>query len=189
MTADAKGRMVEATALLVRERGVEGTSFADVLAASGAPRGSIYHHFPGGKAQLVEAATRYAGNVIADDLTEALRNDDPISGLRRFAATWRSVLRESDFLAGCAIVAAAVEGDANPAARRAAAVAFGNWEEKLAGCFIRCGLTLKRSRTLATLVVAAMEGAIVVSRAQGTTQPLERVVSELEEMISSALAS
>ena len=57
--------MIETAAVVMRERGVEATSFSEVLARSGAPRGSIYHHFPGGKAQLIEEATRYAGDFTA----------------------------------------------------------------------------------------------------------------------------
>src|SRR3712207_8589123 len=49
------------------ERGVQGTSFADVLEHSGAPRGSIYHHFGGGKTQLAEEATRWAGEYIRSE--------------------------------------------------------------------------------------------------------------------------
>ena len=60
---DARQRMIVSAALLIREHGVEATSFSAVLAHSGAPRGSIYHHFPGGKAQLVEEATRYGAQV------------------------------------------------------------------------------------------------------------------------------
>lgn len=179
--------MIETTALLARERGIEATSFADVIADSGAPRGSIYHHFPGGKAQLIEEATRWAGEVIARSLERALAGEDPVAGLRRFAATWRSVLQDSDFLAGCTIVAAAVEGDSHPTARWAAAEAFEGWERRLAESLRHAGVTAGRSRALATLVVASMEGAIVLCRAQRSTDPLERVVAELEMLLASAI--
>ena len=53
---DSRASMVRSAASLIRTRGVNATSFSDVLADSGAPRGSIYHHFPGGKDQLVDAA-------------------------------------------------------------------------------------------------------------------------------------
>ena len=71
--------MIVSAALLIRERGVEATSFSDVIDHSGAPRGSIYHNFPGGKAQLVEEATRYAGDFTAAGLVAALGSDDPVA--------------------------------------------------------------------------------------------------------------
>src|SRR5437763_3904554 len=109
--------MIKSTARLMRERGVEATSFADVVAHSGAPRGSIYHHFPGGKAQLIEEATRYAGDFTAAGLTRALAQDDPVAAIRRFAAMWRELLRDSDYGAGCPVVAASLEGERLPGAR------------------------------------------------------------------------
>src|SRR5688572_33420325 len=75
---DSRQRMLESAAILFRERGVHGTSFSDVLAHSAAPRGSIYHHFPGGKAQLAEEATRYAAEFITGGLTAALAREDPV---------------------------------------------------------------------------------------------------------------
>src|SRR5207245_307823 len=58
--SEARQKMIESAALLFRERGIHGTSFADVLAHSGAPRGSVYHHFSGGKTQLAEETIRWA---------------------------------------------------------------------------------------------------------------------------------
>src|ERR1700721_410215 len=55
--------MIESAAVLFSERGLQGTSLTDVLTHSGAPRGSVYHHFSGGKPELVEEATRWAGEV------------------------------------------------------------------------------------------------------------------------------
>ena len=95
-TPDARTRMIQSTAVLIRERGVEGTSFADVIEHSGAPRGSIYHHFPGGKAQLVEEATAFAGDLIAAGLARALETKEPAVAIRRFVQTWRRALEESD---------------------------------------------------------------------------------------------
>ena len=58
MAGDVRQRMVLSALYLFAERGVQGTSIADVLERSGAPRGSVYHHFPGGKDEIVSAAKR-----------------------------------------------------------------------------------------------------------------------------------
>src|SRR5947207_876440 len=122
--ADAKKRMIASAALLIRERGVEATSFSDVLPHSGAPRGSIYHHFPGGKAQLVEEATRYAGEWTTRGLTAAIDAGDVGAAIDLFVAGWRHTLESTDFAAGCPVVAVTVEG----VARDEAAAAFTHWE-------------------------------------------------------------
>jgi TetR/AcrR family transcriptional repressor of lmrAB and yxaGH operons len=188
MAADARNRMIESAAVLFRERGVHGTSFSDVLEHSGAPRGSIYHHFPGGKAQLAEETTRYAAEFTATALAAALaEEDDPVAAVRAFAAMWRKLLRRTDFLAGCPIVSATLEGERSPAARDAAGEAFARWEALLAGALERRGAPRGRARSVATLTVAAVEGAIVLARAQRSLAPLERVVAELEALVADAV--
>jgi TetR/AcrR family transcriptional repressor of lmrAB and yxaGH operons len=176
--------MIESAALLMRERGVEATSFSEVLSHSGAPRGSIYHHFPAGKAQLIEEATRYAGDFIAAGLAAALADDDPVRAVGVFASTWRQVLRGSDFAAGCPVVAATLEGERASQARDAAGLAFSRWEDLLATAIEEHGPSRERARSLATLTIAAIEGAIVLARAQRSSAPLERVTDELERLVA-----
>ena len=184
---DARERMIRSAAVLFRERGVHGTSLSDVVAHSSAPRGSIYHWFPGGKAQLAEEATRYSGEFIAGGIAAALDEDDPVAAVRAFAALWREILRDSDFSAGCPIVSATLEGARAPGARAAAGAAFAHWQELLAGAFAGRGVAPARARPLATLAVAAVEGAIVLSRAQRSSAPLERVADELESIVADAV--
>src|SRR4051812_41090237 len=166
--SDARQKMVQSAAVLFRERGVQGTSFSDVLAHSGAPRGSIYHHFEGGKAQLAEEATRWAGEFIVAGTVAALAENDPALAIDSFRRRWTKILRASDFTAGCPIVAATLEGDREPAVRDAAGRAFSAWEGALCGAFRERGVPPARSRSVATLLIASIEGAIVVARAQRT---------------------
>ena len=179
-------RMIRSAAVLFRERGVHGTSFSDVLEHSAAPRGSIYHHFPGGKAQLAEEATHYAGDVIAAGLATGLAQEDPVAAIRDFAALWREILERSDFGAGCPIVSATLEGERSPAARDAAGAAFRRWEKLLAEAFRGRGIPSRRAASLATLAIAAIEGAILLARAQRDPAPLVRVVDELETLVADA---
>src|ERR687892_1393350 len=107
---EPRERMLRSAVALFRERGVHGTSFSDVLAHSGAPRGSLYHWFPGGKAQLAEEATRYAGEFIASGLAAALAERDPVAAVGDFANAYRDLLADSDFASGCPIISATLEG-------------------------------------------------------------------------------
>jgi AcrR family transcriptional regulator len=179
--------MIRSAAVLFRERGVYGTSLSDVVEHSSAPRGSIYHWFPGGKAQLAEEATRYSGEFIAGGIAAALEEDDPVAAVRAFAALWQEILSDSDFSAGCPIVSATLEGDRAPAARDAAGAAFARWQELLADAFGRRGVAPARAKSLATLAIAAVEGAIVISRAQRSSAPLERVADELETIVAESI--
>ncbi len=186
-TSDARQRMIESAALLFRERGIYGTSFSDVLAHSGAPRGSIYHHFTGGKRQLAEEATRWAGEFILAGTVVALAEANPAAAIDAYRRWWTGILKRSDFEAGCVIVAATLEGDREPSARAAAAEAFIKWENVLADAFGRRGISPRRARSLATLLIAAVEGAVILSRAASSTRPLDRVTKELQRIVAEAL--
>ena len=183
--------MIASTALLLREKGMSGTSFGDVFEHSGAPRGSIYHHFPGGKVQLVEEAVRFAGDYIAGTIERAGGDGgDPVAVLRAFIKRWKATLEDSDFRAGCPVVAVAVEAqdDDDRAPVIAAAEAFAAWRSALDRLLRAHGVPAARSRRLATTTVAAIEGAVVMCRAERDIRPLMDVSRELEGALALALA-
>ena len=186
---DPRRRMIQSAALLFRRQGIEGTSFSDVLEHSGAPRGSIYHHFPEGKAQLAEEAIRYAGDFTAAGLVAALADDDPVVAIRAFTGSWLDVLRSAEFTDGCPIVAAAVEGDRTPGAREAAGVAFTQWEALIATALERRDVSPDRARSISSLVIAAIEGGIVMARAQRAPAPRERGARALEGGLTGAVSA
>jgi AcrR family transcriptional regulator len=169
------------------ENGVEATSFAQVIEHSGAPRGSIYNHFPGGKAQLVEEATRYAGEVVASLFASALEGDDPVAGLNAIVGFWRGVLHDSDFAAGCPVLAASLEANGLPGAREAARDAFARFQDLHVELLRRAGVPGERARSLAAVAVSAVEGAIILSRAERSNAPLNRALDELTVLFQDAI--
>ena len=187
--SDARQKMIESAALLFSERGPQGTSFADVLARSGAPRGSVYHHFNGGKTQLVQDTTRWAGEFTIAGAVAALEHKDPVAAVGSFRRHWSNVLRTSDFDGGCPIAAVALEGSQEPGAREIAGEIFAEWQRVVAAALRSRGVPAARARSVATLLLASLEGAIVLCRAQRTLRPLERVSNELERVMVSALAA
>lgn len=185
--SDARQKMIESAAVLFREQGVQGTSFSDVLAHSGAPRGSIYHHFPRGKIQLTEETTEWAGEYILATTIAALERSDPVAAIDTISRWWSRILRDSDHAAGCVIVAATLDGERAPSVRASAAEAFSKWENALATALRRRGVPAARARSLATLAIAAIEGAVILSRAKQSTTPLKRVTQELRIILTGAL--
>ncbi|MFR9788626.1 TetR/AcrR family transcriptional regulator [Streptomyces sp. MB22_4] len=186
--SDSRDRMVLSAAALLREYGASGTSVDKVLAHSGAPRGSVYHHFPGGRAQLVDEAVALAGDFVARLFDAAARAGDPVAAVDAFFALWRDQLVGSDFRAGCPIVAVAVEtNDDAPQLARSAAAVFGRWQEALAALLVRHGLTEERGRRLGAFVIAAAEGAVIMCRAERSTAPLEAAAAEIHELLVHAL--
>ncbi|MCZ4122322.1 TetR/AcrR family transcriptional regulator [Streptomyces sp. H39-S7] len=180
--------MILSTAALLREYGASATSIDQVLAHSGAPRGSVYHHFPGGRTQLIDEAVALAGDFIAGLLDAAMQADDPVRAIDAFFVLWRDQLVESNFRAGCPIVAVAVEtNDEAPQLARSAAAVFARWQDALAALFLRHGLTEARSRRLGVFIIAAVEGAVIMSRAERSTAPIEAAAAEIHDLLLYAL--
>lgn len=178
--SDARERMMHSAAELLREHGASATSIDRVLAHSGAPRGSVYHHFPGGRPQLIEEAAALAGDFVADIIETAGAPDAVID---RFFSLWRRWLVDSEFRAGCPIVSVTVANDAP----QVAADVFGRWTEGLAASFAGHGLPEVRARRLAMFVIAAVEGAVVMCRAERSLAPLEAAAEEIRELLSYTL--
>jgi AcrR family transcriptional regulator len=190
MSEHPRDRMIQSALVLMGEQGIEATSFTQVIEHSGAPRGSIYHHFPGGKAQLVEEATRYAGDAVVALLADAVeRHNDPVAAVDAIGDFWRTVLHDSEFTAGCPVLAAMLESERLPSAREAARAAFTRWEQLYTDMLRRAGVGEKRARSLASMAISAVEGAIILSRAQRSNAPLERVVAELHALFHDAIAN
>jgi len=183
----AREDMLRSAALLFRERGVEATSLADVIEHAGAPRGSIYHHFPRGKPQLVEEATRTAGALMGSMISRGLAAEGPAATLRAIIGGFRQQLEATDYTAGCPVAPAALEGMNSPAALVAAGESFTSWEDTIAASLWQRGLSQERSRGLATMAIASFEGALIIAKAQRSTAALDRVEVELLAWLEAAL--
>ena len=184
--ASPRERMVISAALLIRERGAHPTAIADILEHSGAPRGSAYHYFPGGRTQLLCEAIDYAGEYIAEKIAKGATGVDVLDDL---IADYRNQLIRTDYRAGCPVVAVAVEaGDLAKQAQAApvidrAAAAFARWTDLIAQRLIEDGMSAQRAEELAMLTTTAIEGAIVVARASRDVKPLDLVHGQLRTLL------
>jgi AcrR family transcriptional regulator len=181
-----RDRMIVSAAMLIRERGARPTAVGDVLAHSGAPRGSAYHYFPGGRNELLCAAVDYAADYVASAISEAGSGLQMLDTAVRF---YRDGLLVSDYRAGCPVLAVAVEaGDPEPGADVVAhaGAAFDRWRRLITTRLISDGVSRARARELVTLVIAALEGALVLARAQRDTAPLDAVHRQLRGLLKAA---
>lgn len=182
-------RVVEAAALMLAQHGLNATSIREMTRRAEAPFGSTYHHFPGGKQQVVVEAVRLAGERVGTALDQHLKAG-PAAGLSAFLTSWRDVLLGSDFRVGCPVMAAAVEEPVDEIAEdalEAAAEVFAAWEEKLAACLRAQACDPERAAQIATLVIASVEGAIVLCRARRNIAPFDQVSTQLVQLVAAAL--
>ncbi|CAM02225.1 TetR family transcriptional regulator [Saccharopolyspora erythraea NRRL 2338] len=178
-------QLVAGAADMIRRRGLNATSIREVAKHAQAPLGSTYHYFPGGKRQLAGEAVRFAGETVSELLRKNL-DAGPVEGLRALLDLWREILTGTDFQAGCPVLAVSVEeqDDEGAEVRAAAAEVFGGWESLLADSLRQHGCDAERAPQLATLVVSAFEGAVVMCRAQRSTRALDHVGERLEALIA-----
>lgn len=197
MAGKTKDKMVRGAAALLRQRGVNATSVREVVRISQTPRGSVRHHFPNGKLQMVEEALIYAGNEVALPLDHLVQEAGVKAGLDAFIAGWRSMLVESDFQAGCPVLAVSLEEYVGEdgfvdqlAQEKLMSVTneiFASWQRILMVGLKEEGVAQKRAERLATIIIASIEGTVGLCRSEKNIRPLDDVAKELSTMLGAAL--
>jgi TetR/AcrR family transcriptional repressor of lmrAB and yxaGH operons len=183
--------MIQAASELFRQRGYHATTFSEVVRESGAPRGSTYFHFPGGKQQLAREAIARAGDEMEEMVDEAARHaDDAGSLVRALAQTIASRLERSGYQSGCAIATMVLE--LAPRDEEFSADfdrVFARWRAALVTRFEPLGIAPDRATVLADLTISAFEGAVILSRAARSIEPLKTTIEALTSAIDHAAAS
>jgi AcrR family transcriptional regulator len=180
-----KLKMVEGTVRLLARRGLHATSFSEVLELTGAPRGSVYHHFPEGKEQLIREAVAFAG-ARSIQLLESKAGATALEITEFFLNLWRELLSRSNFQVGCAVLAVTVAAD-SPVLLSEAAAAFRAWRKRLAELLDAGGLGPTSAAGLAATLIAACEGAVVLSRAEQSMEPFDLVAVQMSEHVRTLL--
>ncbi len=177
-------RFIRATATLLQERGYSGTAMSDILEASGAPRGSLYFHFPGGKAELAAEAVAHSGAQLCEIMQAVLASTDDLGeSIGAVTTMLGHQLASSDYKLGCPVAPIAIE-DVSGALHDAVASAFATWHEVIRSRLVHAGHKPKRAAELATFALSAIEGALLLCKVQRSTAPLERAAIELARMTS-----
>lgn len=179
MAHSVRDDMVFSTIELFAQKGIGPTKLTDVTTHANAPRGSIYHYFPAGKPQLAEEAIHRAGVSMGKMISSGLANSGQLPTLKAIISMFREQLVKSDFAAGCPVAAGCYGGFDYDAARQAAADSFSSWEETIASSLWHDGIERNRARSLATAAIAMIEGALLLCRAQRSTQALDRIETEI----------
>ena len=187
MANQIRQRMIERTAVLLAKKGLQGTSLSEVLEASSAPRGSLYHHFPGGKDELVLAALSKAGDQIMDPLNR-LEGKSAAAVAQTFIGLWRAHLVKYNFRAGCAGVAITVAAD-SPVLLESVAEVFRDWRYRLSALLAAGGVPANRAPAMSATLIAACEGAVLLSRAERSIVPFDLVVAEQLAAIKAATSA
>ena len=173
---------------LFRQQGYAATGLAEILSDSGAPKGSLYHYFPGGKADIGAEAVALAGAKVAGTL-EALAAEVEDAGelMARYLGLMAGWMAESGFRDGSPITTTLLETvPGNEAIRAAGVAAFESWAGTIARVARESGIAPERAETLARFAIMALEGALIQCRVAGDETPLVEAASELRALFDAA---
>jgi AcrR family transcriptional regulator len=189
-----RNRMIFGAIDLLRRRGLNATSVREVVKHSETPRGSVQHHFPNGKQQLIEAAMTTAKDLVSKSLTNVVAKQGSAAGVLQFIDEWMDILSQNDFEVGCPILAVSVEqyisedGAPNIATQGRflglANKAFVEWQDIFSSAMVNEGCDPERARRLSRLIISSVEGALVMCRAAKSLEPLKDVREELSLLIN-----
>lgn len=186
MAKNVRERMVAGATRLLASKGLQATSFSEVIELTDTPRGSIYHHFPGGKDELVRASLKQSCTIMLQRM-EQLDGADPHMLLTTFFAAWREYLVGLDFTSGCAVVAVTVATDSEELLSAASEV-FVEWEATLARLFAGAGMGEREAPEFSSALLSAAEGAVVLCRAKRSLDTLDATQRQFERLLSTELA-
>jgi TetR/AcrR family transcriptional repressor of lmrAB and yxaGH operons len=185
-----RAAMVESAVRLFRRQGYAATGLAEVLADSGAPKGSLYHYFPGGKAAIAAEAVRLAGERVRSTLTDLAASSSGAGELlTRYLELLAGWMRRSGFRDGCPITTTLLEtAPQDEAIRQAGAAAFASWAAVVEAAAWTAGVAPDRAGPLSRFAIAAIEGALIQCRVAGDETPLTEVGVQLKALFDTARA-
>ena len=186
-----KERILDTTAELFRRYGYTGTGLKQIVAEANAPFGSLYHFFPGGKAQLGEDVLRRSGQMYLELVLAVFdAAPDVLAGVNDMFVGAAEVLRQTDYVDACPIATVALEvASSNDALRRATADVFESWIAAAASRLADAGIADAEARSVAIALIELLEGGLMLSRAARTTDALEASRTAAETIVKAALSS
>ena len=184
---DSKEKTLAAAAKLFCRQGYHGTALRDILSASGAPRGSLYFHFPGGKEEIAQGAVALGAQAVRAFIGRAAEaSRDSEAFVTNLARGMAANLAASEFREGCPIATTALEiATASEAIGKMARDAFATWEREIAQTLARFGVTASEADHLATAILSQLEGALLLARTYRNLEPMQRAEEALRLLVNS----
>ena len=182
---DAKTRLIAAMIDALQRRGLHGSGLTELLTAAQAPKGVLYHHFPGGKTELAVAAVDAVVERLCASLHERMGSaNDPAAALMTWINSAQKRLEASGYERGCPLATIALETTEQDVALRAAlGTGFARIRVMIADGLLKAGYETRSASSLAALIVAAYEGGLLQARAAGTPEPMTLVGDALLSLL------
>jgi TetR/AcrR family transcriptional repressor of lmrAB and yxaGH operons len=182
---DARTRLINAMTAALQKRGLHGSGLTELLAAAQAPKGVLYHHFPGGKTELAVAAVNATVERLCLMLDERMAGNDPACALMAWIDGAQKRMAASGYENGCPLATIALETTAADVEIRAALGAgFERIRVRMRDGLVGAGYAPAAAGALAALLLAAYEGGLLQARAAGTPEPMNLVGEALLSLLT-----
>ena len=179
----SRDAFLEATGVLLRRQGYAATGLNEIVARSGAPRGSLYFHFPGGKRELALAAMERTGEQLRGGIAALMSQPGGAAeSLARLIDVLAVGLEASGYRDGCPIATVTLEQAGNEPVRLTAERVFSTWLAELEAALVADGIEPAAAERRAVMVLAAIEGALVLARSRRDVAPMHAVRDELNAL-------
>lgn len=186
--SSTRERIIETASQLTESQGYHATGLNQIIEESGAPKGSLYYYFPDGKQELAAESIQHTGRVVEGRIRASLGAvENPAGAVRQFVLTVAEHMAGSECRAGGPITTVALESATTSERINAACQqVYGAWQSAFAENLTHSGIESGRAVRLAALIIAALEGGIVLSRTAHSVAPLHDVADELAALIGAA---
>jgi TetR/AcrR family transcriptional repressor of lmrAB and yxaGH operons len=178
---DTRRRMLATAAELFHTQGYHATGLNQLVSAGGAPKGSLYFHFPGGKEQIAAEALRVSGLHLRDTLRALVTQaPDAASGVEAVVNALAQALLDSDFQRGCPLATVALDvASESELIRRSCADGYDSWHDVLAEYLVAQGISTEKANDLTTVVLASIEGGLLLAKTKKDIAPLRAIAGHL----------
>lgn len=186
---DSRTKLIQTMSRLLQTQGFHASGVNQILAESGAVKSSLYYFFPGGKSQLAVAAIEAARQDYLQMIHDLLAADgNPAVVLDRAITNLADSLAASGYQRGCPVATVALEMAATDDDIHVASSAFfQTFMDVFAERLVTSGLPESEAESLAGVIVAAVEGALMLGQALRDTTPLRGVADYFREMLQARL--
>lgn len=186
--ANTRDQIIEKTCELLELQGYHATGLNQIIKESGTPKGSLYYHFPGGKEELAVESVQYVGRMVLRRIRENLAEvADAPEAITAFIQNIAHNVALSGYRAGGPITTIALEtASTSETLRETCRQIYNEWIVAFADKLIVGGFDAGRARSIATLIIAAIEGGIILCRTQRSPQPLQQVAEEVGKLVTMA---
>ena len=185
--ASTRDEILNTTCQLLESQGYHATGLNQIVAESGSPKGSLYYYFPEGKEGLTAEAVERTAQAVKERIARSLQEvEDPGEAIEHFLLTIAGFAESSGFQAGGPITTVAIETTGSPRVNQACQHAYTLWQEVIAERLVGSGFEPEQAARLAIVVIAALEGGVILSRTFASVTPLHSVAAEMRRMVTTA---